>query len=159
MTAFLTAALLTIPLVVLAGPLGQWRAAAPMPTKRTEVTAAELDGKIYVIGGFGYFFLGGVSDAVEAYDPKTDQWEKRASLVQSLHHTAVAAVNGKLYLVGGYRRIWPWRAVNTVWEYDPAEDRWRRKAPMPTARGALAIGVIDGKIYATLRSPNPTTPG
>jgi Kelch motif len=40
--------------------LGTWRTAAPMPTKRTEVVAAALDGKIYVVGGFEKPSLGNV---------------------------------------------------------------------------------------------------
>ncbi|MGH7432556.1 MAG: Kelch repeat-containing protein, partial [Candidatus Methylomirabilales bacterium] len=111
--AFVVLFLFGLPLLALAASLGEWTKAAPMPSKRTEVAVAELHGKIYVIGGFGYFFLGGVSDAVEAYDPETDRWQKKAPLLESLHHTAVAAVNGKLYVVGGYARIWPWKAVNT----------------------------------------------
>lgn len=44
---------------------GTWISRAPMPTSRTEVAAAELGGRIYVIGGFGQ---GG--DLVEEYDPR-----------------------------------------------------------------------------------------
>ena len=32
---------------------GTWTALAPMPTARQEVAAAALDGRIFVIGGFG----------------------------------------------------------------------------------------------------------
>ena len=45
-----------------------------MPTIRTELAVAELDGQIYVAGG-----LGGLT-AFEAYDPKTDTWTARAAL-------------------------------------------------------------------------------
>ena len=31
---------------------GTWTTAAPAPTQRTEVAAAALEGKIYVVGGF-----------------------------------------------------------------------------------------------------------
>ncbi len=34
-----------------AARFGSWRAAAPMPIERTEVAAAALAGRIYVIGG------------------------------------------------------------------------------------------------------------
>src|SRR3972149_1879599 len=53
---------------------GSWRAAAPMPIERTEVAAAALAGRIYVIGGFKMFFVGGVTNAVQEYDPVHDLW-------------------------------------------------------------------------------------
>lgn len=95
-----------------AASLGTWHTAAPMPLERTEVATAALDGKIYVIGGFKKFFIGGVADAVQMYDPTLDRWEDRAALPQALHHVAAAGIDGKLYVVGGYLRIclgnrWP----------------------------------------------------
>src|ERR1700745_3244189 len=36
---------------LLAGDSGHWSAGAPMPSERTEVSAAEINGKIYVAGG------------------------------------------------------------------------------------------------------------
>jgi hypothetical protein len=58
---------------------GVWRTAAPAPTKRTEVAAAVLNGKIYVVGGFERPSLGNVMNlaitpSLEAYDPSTDRW-------------------------------------------------------------------------------------
>ena len=63
---------------------GTWKAVAPAPTKRTEVVAAALGGKIYVIGGFhepGLINLTTltISDTVEEYDPSTDRWATKAS--------------------------------------------------------------------------------
>jgi len=143
---------LCLPLLGSAASGGDWEMRAPMPSKRSEVAIAELDGKIYVIGGLKYL-IGWTSGAVEAYDPRTDRWETKASLPGPLHHAAATAANGKLYVVGGYA---PGllvdipelrRPMKEVWEYDPDRDRWRARAPMPTARGGLAVGVIDGKIY------------
>ena len=74
---------------------GSWRTAAPLPSSRTEVTGAELEGKIYVIGGFG----GG--DLVEAYDPTANRWERRAALPHGVHHASAVAVGGHLYVIGG----------------------------------------------------------
>ncbi|MDR4464697.1 MAG: hypothetical protein MRJ66_10585 [Nitrospira sp.] len=56
---------------------GTWRKAAPMATKRTEVVAAILEGKIYVVCGFEKPSLGnvlnfGITPSVEMYDPATD---------------------------------------------------------------------------------------
>ena len=120
---------------------GVWQQRASMPSARTEVTAVQLDGKIYVMGGYE---KGG--DLVEEYDPKKNSWRRRAALPKALHHIGAAAINGKIYVIGGYiSGVGP---VATVYEYDAAADRWRSRQSMPTPRGALAVGVIEGKIFA-----------
>ena len=108
---------------------GTWTRGAPLLSSRTEVTGAELGGRLYVIGGFGQ---GG--DQVEAYDPRADRWERRAPVPVPLHHAAAVTVGGRLYVVGGYAGG-QWAALDTVFEYDPGADRWRARAPLPTARG------------------------
>ena len=50
---------------------GLWTTLAPVPTPRSEVATVELEGKIYVFGGFGTG-----STANEVYDPATDAWRQ-----------------------------------------------------------------------------------
>src|SRR5688500_10867956 len=57
---------------------GVWEQRAPLPTPRSEVASAVLNGRIYVIGG--YLAQGSVSDIVEVYDPIVDRWQRVASL-------------------------------------------------------------------------------
>ena len=82
-----------------AQPHGPGRAAgrrARMPSARTEVAVAEVDGKIYVVGGFGG------ERELEIYDQAADRWSRGASFPREVHHAAAVGVNGKLYVVGGY---------------------------------------------------------
>ena len=134
---------------------GTWRTAAPMPTKRTEVAAAALDGKIYVVGGFEKPSLSNVmsfaiTPSVEVYDPVTDQWSSKAPLPVGLHHIGIGVSGGRLYVIGGYAQsaLSVWNPVATVYAYDPASDSWTERASMPTARGALSVTEHDGKLYA-----------
>ncbi|MGH7255431.1 MAG: Kelch repeat-containing protein, partial [Nitrospirales bacterium] len=136
-------------------PDGTWEGAAPAPTKRTEVTAAALEGKIYLLGGFSEPRLGNlltytVTTAVEVYDPVTDRWMTAAPLPVGLHHAAAAVIGDRLFVVGGFTPtiFSAWHPVATVYEYRQASDRWMERAPMPTARGALAVAVHSGKLYA-----------
>src|SRR3989442_15359617 len=85
---------------------GTWTPLAPMPTARQEVAAAALDGRIFVIGGFGANFEPVAT--VEVYDPATDRWEVRMPLPAPTHHLAAAAVGGRLFVAGGYSGGGPW---------------------------------------------------
>lgn len=134
---------------------GSWHTATPLPTKRTEVTAAALDGKIYVVGGFEKPSLGNIlsfaiTPSVEMYDPATDRWTSKAPLPVGLHHVGIGVSGGRLYVIGGYSKsaLSVWNPVATVYNYDPAMDSWTERAPMPTARGALSVTEHEGKLYA-----------
>ena len=134
---------------------GSWTTLAPAPTKRTEVTAAVLGGKIYVLGGFAEPSLGTLSsmtitDRVEVYDPATNEWTTRAPLPVGLHHAAAVVAENRLYVIGGYRQAFLalWHPVATVHMYDPDKNAWTERSPMPTPRGALAVAESGGKFYA-----------
>ena len=134
---------------------GTWRTVAPMPTKRTEVAAAALEGKIYVVGGFEKPSLSNmmnfsITPSVEMYDPATDRWTSKRPLPVGLHHIGIGVVGGRLYIIGGYSKsgLSVWNPVATVYAYDPATDSWTERAPMPTPRGALSVAEHEGKLYA-----------
>jgi N-acetylneuraminic acid mutarotase len=129
--------------------------AAPAPTKRTEVAAATLRDKVYVVGGFEKPSLGNVLNlaitaSLEEYDPSTDRWTAKAPMPVGLHHVGIGVAGGRLYVIGGYRQsgLSVWHPVATVYAYDPDTDTWEERAPMPTVRGALSVTEHDGKLYA-----------
>lgn len=112
-----------------------------MSSARTEVAAAQLGGKVYVMGGYERN-----GDRLEEYDPVSDHWQSRASLPRSLHHIGAAAVDGKIYVIGGYvSGVGP---VDTVYEYNPAADQWRSRAPMPTVRSEIAAASLNQHVFA-----------
>lgn len=134
---------------------GVWRTAAPLPTKRTEVAAATLNDKIYVVGGFeqpglGNFLNLAITPALDEYDPATDRWTSRAPMPIGLHHVGIGVAGGTLYVIGGYTQslFSVWQPVATVYAYNPATDTWAERAPMPTPRGALSVTEYNGKLYA-----------
>src|SRR5439155_14766199 len=110
----------------LAQGIGRWTTGATMPSSRTEVAVAEVNGKIYVVGGFGG------ERELEIYDPPADRWSRGAAIPHALHHAAAVGLAGKLYVVGGF--VEGWTPTDGVHEYDPANDRWRRLAALPTPR-------------------------
>lgn len=126
--------------------VGAWGWRAELLEANSEMSVAELDGKIYVIGGYPSTRLSVAT--VQVYDPATDIWRLTTPLPVALNHTVSAGVGGKLYVIGGQTTAGgtgPF--VNTVYEYDPVRATWATRAPMPTARGGGGGAVIEGKIY------------
>ena len=66
-----------------------------MPTPRTEVAAAVLAGKIYVIGGFDG--LGRTVATVEVYDPASGLWAAGPDLPAPRHHIVAVTAGDALY--------------------------------------------------------------
>ncbi len=118
---------------------GAWISLAPMPDARQEVAVAEVNGKIYVVGGLPR------TNLVQEYDPANNNWRLVAPLPVAVDHAAAVGLGGKLYVMGGNTGA---GQTDALYEYDPARDQWVQRAAMPTARSALAAVVIAGKIYA-----------
>src|SRR5690242_13893234 len=89
-----------------------WKALAPLPTKRGAAVAAEVGGKIYVVGGATtvdgskdpfFTFMGPAKDlgTNEVYDPATNKWESRKPMAVPRNHAFAAAVKGKIYVIAG----------------------------------------------------------
>ncbi|HWP23836.1 MAG TPA: kelch repeat-containing protein [Candidatus Binatia bacterium] len=126
-----------------------WSLRAPLPFANSEMGVAELDGKIYVIGGYPWDRK--TVATVQVYDSRTDKWQIVAALPRALNHVMAAAVDGKIYVIGGQTSELsdPDKAgfVNTTYEYDPALNRWTQRASMPTSRSSGVAVAVDGKIY------------
>lgn len=125
-----------------------WGERAPLLLPRSEMSIAELDGRIYALGGYPGARV--TSDAVQVYDSRTDAWTFGPSLPLPLHHTMAAVVDGRLYLIGGEGgNPTPGESVfqDRVYMLDEQAGEWVPRAPMPTARSGAGAGVIDGKIY------------
>ncbi len=134
---------------------GTWTQGAPMPTARSEIAAAVLDGRIYVAGGLDT--EGNPLAAFEVYDPEDDKWEVAPSMPVALHHLGVAAQEGRVYVSGGYRGTRFRPNVRGAWVYDPETERWSEIAAMPAPRAAHVMVPLDGKLYVVGGvGPEPT---
>jgi N-acetylneuraminic acid mutarotase len=119
-----------------------WTAVAPMPTPRSHLGVAVIDGIVYAVGGqSGTNHLA----TVEAYDPAANQWTTRAPMPYELGALAVVALGGKLYAIGGSGAYSGLAAVEV---YDPATNVWTSTGPMINARFAFGAAAINGLLYA-----------
>lgn len=125
---------------------GTWGQRADLVEPNSEMSVAELNGKIYVVGGYPSNRVS--VRTVQVYDIATDTWRLTTPLPVGLNHTVTAGVAGKLFVIGGQASAGgtgPF--VDTVYAFDPVTAVWTTRAPMPTQRGGGAGAVIDGKIY------------
>jgi len=126
-----------------------WRSFAPLPTSNSEIAIAQMNERIYVIGG--YPSTRRFEATVQVYDAETNSWGFAPPLPQPLHHTMAAGVNDKVYVLGGETSATGSANqgvyLNNVYEYDPQTQTWTEKSPMPTARSGGAAVVVDNKIY------------
>jgi N-acetylneuraminic acid mutarotase len=120
-----------------------WQALTPSPLSRTEVGAARVGDRIYVVGGF--VPDGGSTGALAAHDISANRWQQLEPLPISVNHPGVAALGGRVYLLGGNSARGP---SNRFFSYSPRGDRWRSLPSAPTARAALALVPYAGELYA-----------
>lgn len=127
---------------------GRWRQARPMPTQRSEMVAAALDGRIYVAGGMARTSAGVTvaSTVFEVYDPQADTWAALPAMPLGLHHLAIAAWDGVVYVSGGFDDSFD-PDVQSLFAYDVAAQTWAQRADMPAARGAHFMVALDGRLY------------
>ena len=139
-----------------------WKSLPPLPGKRGSAVAAEVGGKIYVIGGattvegskdpfFTFFGPSRVLGTNEVYDPATNKWESRRPMSVPRNHAFGGVVNGKIYVIGGrtgHGFILSATNTDVVEEYNPVNDSWSApKERMPTARSGGASGTDGRRIY------------
>lgn len=125
---------------------GQWGQRTSLIEPNSELAFAELNGKLYLLGG--YPASRQTARTVQVYDIASSHWELGPPLPQPNNHGMAAGVNGRVYLIGGQTTdLSEGPYVDTVYELDPARGEWVEKARMPTARSSGVAVVQDGKIY------------
>ena len=129
-----------------------WATRQTMPTPRSHLFAAAVNGKIYLIGGrLGSMAIstGSPTDIVEEYDPATDKWGYLKSRMPTPRDSGVAAAyQGKIYVLGGQQITALNNSVSRAMEvYDPAANEWTSMANMPLARHGIVGGVIGNRMF------------
>jgi len=116
----------------------KWQEKAPIPASAgTYVSAAELNGKIYVASGD--------SESIQIYDPATNLWHKTAPLQRSHFDPRLAAANGFLYLLSSSGS----NNINQVDRYAPSLDRWESISTLNDPhRYGTTLTYAAGRVFA-----------
>jgi hypothetical protein len=123
-----------------------WIQKASMPTARSALGVAVVNGKIFAIGGYNASYL----TKNEEYDPATDTWTTKQPMPTPRSSFGIAVCQNKIYVIGGASGNSIMEVVTDVNEvYDPATDSWSQKTKIPLAGEQFQANVLNGKIYLT----------
>jgi Kelch motif len=117
-----------------------WRTLAPAPSERTEVAAAAVGRRIWVLGGYGPD--GATLATVEVYDTAADTWARGPDLPVAVNHAMAATLDGVLYVAGGNDGDGPSTQLARL-----DGDGWRTLAPLPQGRSAGGLVALEGRLY------------
>lgn len=126
-----------------------WKVMANLPEPRDHLAAAELGGKLYVIGG-RKLSLTTNSNRVDVYDPAADRWSRGPDLPTARGGLAAARVEQEIVVAGGEQ---PPGTFEEVEAFDGT--RWRTLDPLPTSRHGLGAAGIENRVYVVGGGPEP----
>lgn len=129
-------------------PSGTWRMGPPMRVPRHHIAAAEVDGKIYVVGGRDEDEF--VLDTVEVFDIASETWTDGPPLLVARSGHAAAAAAGRIYVFGGEGSSYETGVFPEVEELDPLNGTWRFVARMPTPRHGIGAVTVGDRIYVPI---------
>lgn len=121
----------------------RWQEELPLLVPRARLAVVAVNGRIYAIGG--EVAGGGLSGAVEVYDPAQQVWTARTAKPMPVANVAGAVLGGKVYVPGG--STFSEAVMDIVEVYDPVADRWTQAARLPAPRAAYALAVHAEKLY------------
>ena len=71
---------------------------APIPTARSGIAAAVLQGRIFVVGGEA---TTGTFHQVEGYEPTSNRWTSHTRMPTPRHGLGAAVHAGRMYVISG----------------------------------------------------------
>lgn len=120
----------------------RWQEEVPLSIARGRLAAIVAEGHIYAIGGET---PGGITGAVEAYDPVRRAWTLKATKSVPVANVGGALLGDKIYVPGGL--TFSGQVTDVMEVYDPDADRWAQAASLPAPRAAYALATYGEKLY------------
>lgn len=107
----------------------EWFALPSMATRRVGAASIELNGMVYVVGGYCLHPDKPLSSC-EVFNPRTGCWSSTADMKQARFGHAIASVGNRyLFVVGGDCRR---TLVTQIERYDSVSDIWEVVSQLPT---------------------------
>ena len=131
-------------------PNSTWVTAAAMPNPRNHLGGAEINGKIYAVGGQHKEELNMIpQNEVDVYDPVTNTWTQAASLPTPRSQMGAATMvwGGRIIVAGGEKAFST--PVADVTAYDPGTNTWTALTSLPKATNSGVAGAIGSELIYT----------
>jgi N-acetylneuraminic acid mutarotase/thiol-disulfide isomerase/thioredoxin len=117
-------------------------------TDRIYGTAEQVDGIMYLIGGYAQLAPFILNTAVISYDPATGSVNYKTPMPTPVAGCASVVIGKKIYVLGGSASVgWNTDPKNLVQIYDPATDTWMSGTFMPMDARSIGATVIGNTIY------------
>ena len=115
----------------------------PAGVTRRGMSAAELDGAVYLAGGR---LDTETVTRVDIYDPEANAWSRGPDLPAPRSGAAIAVLDGRIHLLGG-RGTDARETLQTHLSWQPGEAAWREEAMLPAPRTGGGAAVLNQQIY------------
>ena len=127
-----------------------WEVIGHMNIPRRYNGIAELDGRVWVIGGEtripGWEGEGQVLYTVDVYDPDSASWSPGPSLNVARTDPFVVSCNDRIYALGGAAHN-SGPKLSSAESIGSGEDTWRPEPPLPEPTRQGHACVLDGVVY------------
>jgi len=123
-----------------------WRDGPSLPSPRSDLCGAFVQGSMYAVGGYSLDYETTL-DTIEVLDVSTGEWNEVSSMLTPRGDCKAAQLDDKLIVLGGYYDVtgqWnPDSFRDEVEIYSPETGVWEQRAPMKNARGDKSIAVLN----------------
>ena len=136
-----------------------WSVKTSMPTDRSGISAVNLNGEIYVAGGFdGTSYLA----TLEKYDPTADSWSGSLdTIATAVSKAAMVTIDGLIYHIGGTNgnaidqvQIYFEGSNNDLWIYEDGAPKTRIDTGVVISAGIDYSPITNKLVYVTQLSSN-----
>jgi hypothetical protein len=120
---------------------GSWTALAPASDTRESPAHGFINGKLYVVGGWGP--SGDPDPKMEIYDPASNQWSTGTAAPVPYAGSGSAVVGTKLYVVGGCTSTC---GSTDAYAFDAGTGTWTKLAAYPEPTSWLSCANAQNKL-------------
>jgi N-acetylneuraminic acid mutarotase len=114
---------------------------------RFSAIAAQIDGELYLFGGFVDENLE-TTQKVHSYDARSDRWQAHRDLpFEGLTHANGVVDGEQVWIVGGFVGAGARAATADVHMYDSRDDRWEKGPALPQAVGGGALARVGRRLH------------
>uniref|UniRef100_A0A1L8DLL9 BTB domain-containing protein n=1 Tax=Nyssomyia neivai TaxID=330878 RepID=A0A1L8DLL9_9DIPT len=114
---------------------------AAMSGPKCGLGVAELDGKLFVCGGYD---RGECLRLVETYCPEGNVWTQQPNMIEARGRVQIAVIAGTTFAVGGSNGT---TELDTVECLPAGASKWRKCCRLPLARSNAGVCALNGRIY------------